>query len=110
MDENDFTISYIIDNITNSPEGHQLLPNDNVCIIYNNGEDPIPAKGSLGKLQCYHTQCENSESKISLYRKKIYQFTNIEEPRSIFDQIRPVISNLEVSLLEKPKPPKKVGP
>ena len=49
MDDDEFTIPYIIDTITNSLEGHQLLShaNENFWIIDINGEGPITTKVAL---------------------------------------------------------------
>ena len=49
LDENDLTIQYIIDTITNSPAGCQLptQTKNNVWIFFNNGETPITEKGHL---------------------------------------------------------------
>ena len=40
---------------------------------------------------------------------KSYQRTDIDDIRSKFDQVRPVVSHLEFHLPEKPFTPKKIG-
>ena len=45
---------------------------------------------------------------VCLCRRKSYQSTENEEIRSIFDQVRPVISHLEFCLPEKPLTPNKI--
>ena len=50
-----------------------------------------------------------SKIKISLCRRKSYQRTDLEEIRSRFDQVRPVVSHLEVRLPNKPPTPKNIG-
>ena len=59
-------------------------------------KSPSLPKGNFVKLQHYHTQCGKYKVNISLYRKKIYQRTDLEELQSRFDQIIPIVSNLEV--------------
>ena len=46
---------------------------------------------------------------ISLCRRKSYQRIDFEEIRSIFDQVRPVVSHLEACLPKKPPTPKNIG-
>ena len=50
-----------------------------------------------------------SKNKIVLCRRKSYQRTDLEEIPSRFDQVRPVVSHLEVSLPKKPPTPKNIG-
>ena len=47
LDDEDFTIPYVTDTITNPLDIHQLPTKDkrNVCIIYINVEDPITDQG-----------------------------------------------------------------
>ena len=45
----------------------------------------------------------------SLCRSKSYQSTDLEEIRSRFDQVRPVVSHLEVRLPKKPPTKKNIG-
>ena len=68
MDDEDFTIPYISDTISNSPDGNQLLSkaNRNVWIISINGEDPITAQGVLDELNRNQTPYVKSKIKISL--------------------------------------------
>ena len=48
MDDNEFTIPYIIDIFTNLLTSRQLLTHDkkNVLAVAVNGEEPIPEKGA----------------------------------------------------------------
>ena len=46
---------------------------------------------------------------ISICRKKSYQITGLEEIRYRFDQVRPVVSHLEVCFPKKPPTPKNIG-
>ena len=75
MDDDDFTITYIIGTITNVPAGHQLLiqAKNNTWIIDINGEDTNTAEGGLDELQHYQTQCGNSKVKIIFFISTIYQ-------------------------------------
>ena len=49
LDDEDFTIPYVIDTIPKSPAGHQLPThaNKNVWIIATNGEDNITSQVTL---------------------------------------------------------------
>ena len=111
LDDEDFTIPYVIDTIPNSPAGNQLptQAKKNVCIISINREYTITSQGSLDELNRHQTTHGKSKVKISLLRRKIYQRTDIEEIRSRFYQVRPVVSHIEVCIPEKPLTPKKIG-
>ena len=67
-----FRIPFIIDTITNSPAGHQLLTQSkkHSSIIFINGKDTITAKGSFEKLQYNHSKHLNPKVNISLCRRK----------------------------------------
>ena len=67
-------------------------------IVAINGEEPITAQGVIDELNCHQTSRGKSKIKISLCRRKRYQRTDLEEIRSRFDQVRPVVSHLEVCL------------
>ena len=110
LDDGDFIIPYVIDTIPNSPAVHQLLTQVKkyVWIVATNGEETITTQFTLDELHHYQTQCGESKFHISLRRSKICQRTDIEEIRSIFDQVRPVFSHLEVCLPEKPLTPKNI--
>ena len=88
------------DTIPNSPAGRQLpsQAKQNLWIVDINGEYPITAQGVLDGLNCHQTPQVNSKIKISLCIRKSYQRTDLEEIRSIFYQVRPVVSRLEVRL------------
>ena len=111
LDDGYFTIPYVIDTIPNSPALHQLLTQVKkyVWIISINGEETITTQGTLDELHHYHTQCGKCKVNISLCRSRIYQRTDIEEIRPIFDQVIPVVSHLEVCLSEKHLTPKNIG-
>ena len=57
LDDEDFTIPYIIDTILNAPDGHKLTTQakKNVWIIDINGEDTITSQVTLDDVQCHHT-------------------------------------------------------
>ena len=78
-------------------------------IVAINGEEPITTQGVLDELNCHQTPRGKSHTKISLFRRKSYQRTYIEEICSRFDQVRPVASHLEVRLPKKPPTPKNIG-
>ena len=92
-------------------DGHQLSPQAkrNVCIIATNGEEPITSQGVLDELNCHQTTRAKSNIKINICIRKIYQITDLEDTRPRFDQVRPVVSHLEVRLPNKPPRPKKIG-
>ena len=111
LDDEYFTIRYITDNIPNSPSGHQLpyQAKRNVWILAINGEDPITAQGVLDELNRHQTPWGKSKIKISLCRRNSHQSTYLEEIRSIFYQVRPVVSHLEVRIPKKPPTLKNIG-
>ena len=111
LDDEYFTIPYVIDIIPNSPAGHKVMTHTKkyVWIIYDNGEKPMKHQGALDELQHHKTQRGKSEAKISLCRSNIYQQKYIEDIWYIFDQVRPVVSHPEVRLPENNIPPKKIG-
>ena len=78
-------------------------------IVYINGEYTITAQGVLDELNCHQTPRVKSKIKISLCRSKIYQRTYIEEICSRFDQVRPMVSHLKVSLPKIPPTPNNIG-
>ena len=111
LDDEDFTIPYITDTIPNLPAGHQLpsQAKRNMWIVSVNGEEPITAQGVIDELNRHQTSRGISKIKISLCRRKIYQITDLEEIRSRFDQVRPVVSHLEVRLQKKHTAPNNIG-
>ena len=80
LDDEDFTIPYVIDTIPNSPDGHKLLTQakKNVWIIAINGEDPITAQGEIDELNSHQTPRGKFKVKISLCRRNIYHRTYLE--------------------------------
>ena len=106
-----WNLSYVADTIPNSPDGHQLptQAKKNVCIIDINGEKPTTAQGALDELNHNQNPRVKSKVNISICINKIYQSIYIENIRSIFDQVRPVVSNLEYHLPDKSLTPKKIG-
>ena len=100
MDDKDFTKPYIIDKVPNPRAVNQLTTQakNNVCTIDINREECITEKGSLYELQRYQTQPIKSKVNISLLPSKIYLNTYLEELWTIFDQIRPVVSHIQVCL------------
>ena len=67
-----------------------------------NEEESITAQLVLDELNSHQTLRGKSEVNISLCRRKSYQRTYLEEICSRFDQVRPLVSHLEVSLPKKP--------
>ena len=78
-------------------------------IVAINGEDPITAQVVLDELNHHQTPRDKSNINISLCRRKSYQRIDLEEIRSRFDQVRPVVSHIEVFLPKKPLTPKNIG-
>ena len=93
MDDEDFTITYVIDTIPNSPVCHKLptQAKKNVWIVAIIIEDPITDQGALDDLNIHQTPCGKSKVKISLCRRQICQSTYLEDNHSIFYQVRPVV-------------------
>ena len=78
-------------------------------IVAINREDPITSQGVLDELNRHQNPRGKYKIKIGLFRRKSYQRIDLEEIRSIFDQVRPVISHLEVRLPKTPPTPKNIG-
>ena len=78
-------------------------------IVAINGEEPITDKVVLDELNLHQIPRVKSKIKISLCRRKSYQRTDLEEIRSRFDQVIPVVSHLEVSLPKKPPTSNNIG-
>ena len=78
-------------------------------IVAINVEENITAQGLLDELNRHQTPRVKSKIKISLCRRKSYQRTDLEEIRSRLDQVRPVVSHLEVRFPKKPPTPKNIG-
>ena len=93
LDDKDFTIPYITDTTPNSPAGHKLTTQaqQNLWIIVINGEDATTAQGALDELNHHQNQHGKSKDDISICRRKNYQRKYLEEIRSKFDQVRPVV-------------------
>ena len=78
-------------------------------ILAINGEEPITAQCVLDELNRHQTSRGKSNIKISLFRRKGYQRTDLEEIRSRFYQVRTLVSHLEVRLPKKPPTPNNIG-
>ena len=78
-------------------------------IIAINGEEPITYQGVLDELNRHQTPWGKYKINISLRRRKSYQRTDLEEIRSRFYQVRPVVSYLEVRLPKKPTTSNNIG-
>ena len=72
-------------------------------------EMKIPSGAGTTQLNRHQTPRGKSKIKIILCRRKSYQRTDLEGIRSRFDQVRPVVSHLEVRLPNKPPTPKNIG-
>ena len=77
-------------------------------IIDINGENSTTAQGTLDEINHHQTQRGKYKVNIILCRMKSYQRTDLEGIQSIFDQVRPVVSHLEVSLPNKPPTPNNI--
>ena len=62
----------------------------------------------IGELDIRQNPRGNYNAKISLCRRKSYHRTYIEEIHFIFDQVRPIVSHIEVRLPKKPLTPKNI--
>ena len=78
-------------------------------IVAINGGEPITAQGVLDELNRHQNPRGKSNIKIILCRRKSYQRIDLEEIRSIFDQVRSVVSHFEVILPKKPPTPNNIG-
>ena len=78
-------------------------------IVSINGEEPITSQGVLDELYRHQTLRGESKIKISIFIRRSYQRKDLEEIRSRFDQVRPVVSHLEVRLPKKPPTPNNIG-
>ena len=78
-------------------------------IIDINGEEHIIDQCALDELNWHQTPRGKYKVNISLCRRKSYQITDLEEIKSIFDLVRPVVSNIEVRIPKKPTTPRNIG-
>ena len=78
-------------------------------IVAINGENPIIAQVLLDELNRHKTSRDKSKINISLFIRKNYQQTDLEDIRSIFDQVTPVVSHLDIRLPKKPPTLKNIG-
>ena len=111
LDDKDSTISYIIDTIPKFPDGRQLptQAKRNVWIISINVEEPITYQGAFGEIKRHQNPRGNSKFNISLCKRKPYNITDLEEIPSRFDQVRPVVSNIEFCLPNKHPTPNNIS-
>ena len=77
-------------------------------IVAINGEDIITDQDPLDELQHHHNQSGKYKVNMSIFRSKSYKRTYIEYIRLIFDQVRPLFSNIEVSLTEQTLTPRTI--
>ena len=93
------------------PAGHQLpsKAKRKVWIIAINGEEPITAQVEFNELN--HHQTPRGKFKVNIIpcKRNIYQRTYIEDICYRYDQVRPEVSHLEVSLPKKLPTPKNIG-
>ena len=73
-----------------------------MLIVDINGEEPITSQGVIDELNHHQTTRGKFRIKISLFRRENYQRTDTEDIRSIFNQVRPVVS-LQYFLIPTPK-------
>ena len=81
----------------------------NLWIKDINSERSITSQGALADLNHHLNSRGEPKVNISLFRKKIYQRTDIEDICSRFDQVIPVVSHLEFCIPKKPPTPKNIG-
>ena len=74
-----------------------------------NVEEPITAQGEFDEINSHQNPHGKSKINISLCIRNIYQRTDLEDICPIFYLSRPVFSNLELCLPEKPISPKNIG-
>ena len=88
LDDEDFTITYVIDTIPNSPASNKLPTHDkkNVWFIDINGEEPMKSQGALDEIQRHRNPQEKYNVKISLCIRKSQNRTYLEEIRYRLDQ------------------------
>ena len=77
-----------------------------MCVIDIKGEEPITYKVYLDEPNQHQTKSVKSKFSISLCISKGYHIADLEDIHSIFDQVRTVISHLEVLLSNKPPTPR----
>ena len=77
-------------------------------IIYINEEDPVTAQGLLDEFNRHQTPSVKYTVNFSLWGRKSYQRTDLEDICYIFDQVRPVVSHLEFRLQKKHATPKNI--
>ena len=93
---------------------HQLVINFHhslrwICGSYlSMGKSLSQIKVWLKELNCHQTTRGKSKINISLFRRKSYQRTDIEDIRSTFDQVRPLVSHLEFCIPNKPPTPNNI--
>ena len=80
LDDEEFTIPYITNTIPNSSAGHHIpsKAKRNVRIIAINGEEPIKSQGVIDELNRYQTPSGKYNTKISIFRRKSYERTDLE--------------------------------
>ena len=111
LDDEDFKSPSITDTTPNSPSIRHLTAQDkrNVLIIAINGLEPITAQGALDELKHHKNPRGKPKDKIRICRRKSYQITYLEDICSRFDQVRPVVSHIELRLPKKTSTPKNIG-
>ena len=102
-------ISLIQSQIHQPVINYQHRLNKNVWIIDINVEEPITAQGAIDELNRHQSPREKYRVKVSLCIRKRYQGIDLEDIRSRFDQVRPVVSHLEVCLPKQLTTPKNMG-
>ena len=74
-----------------------------------NGQETITYQGTIDEINLHQTPCGKYKVNISLCRRKIHQITDLEYICSRFDQVRPVVSNIEVRLPKESPTPNNIG-
>ena len=78
-------------------------------IIAINGEEPITAQGVLDELNSHQTPRGKYNIKISLFIRKSYQITHLEDICSRFHEGITVVLHIKVFISKKPPTPNNIG-
>ena len=70
---------------------------------------PIKDQGALDELHYHQTPRIKYKAEISLCRRNRYYRIDLDDIRSRFDKVRPVVSHIEFRIPEKLTIPKNIG-
>ena len=111
MNDEYFTIPYIIDTIPNYSAGHRLptQAKKNVWIIPINWEEPITDQGALNEINHHEKSMWEIQGQYQSMNNKDLTEDRYWRYFYIFDQARPVVSQIEVRLPKEALSPKNLG-